>query len=182
MKYIRMTAAARLQSYSDGKAGWPLLRDTANHPTASTLTGLVACCLGIANKTDEYRELGEKLRYLTTIPDNVTILDDYQIVSPKETGKLTSESDLLNLNGKKKTNGSGKVQIRNRYIQDAKFHVLIGCEDVDFLRNIHYHMRHPVWPYYLGKACCTPSEPLVGLDFRAEDLDVWQNEEEYVCI
>ena len=182
MKYIQMTTAAVLQSSSNGKAGWPLLRDTELHPTRSMLTGLLACCLGIKNETEEYKELGEKLHFLTTTSDNVSILDDYQIMSPKEEGKTTGESDMLAVNGSMKKAGSGKVQFHNRYIQDAKFHVLVGCDDIELLKKLHYHMRHPVWPYYLGKAACTPSEPLIGPEFYADELSVWQEKEEYVCI
>ena len=168
--------------FSNGKPRWPSLRDTERHPTASTMTGLIACCLGIENKTKEYEDLRSSLHFYTTIPDYVSILDDYQIVSPKEEGKPVGQGDMMSADGTWKKDGSSKSQVHTRFVEDGVFYVLAGCDNAEFLRKIHYALLHPRWTPYIGMACCTPSDLLTTEDFIIKDLNEWEKEEEYVCI
>lgn len=184
MYYMEITLAGIMQSYGLESGGWVTLRDTMLHPTASTIVGILACSQGIEKDTEEYEGLKRKLNFKTTVLDDVLILEDYQIVSPKEFRKATADSEVFMVNGGKKDAAGSQLPITNRYILDAEFKVLVECENLEELKKIHHYLLHPVWAYYLGKACCTPSKPLVGREFKTTDLDEWEKKTkgEYICI
>lgn len=165
MFYLKLILSAVLQSYGGRDSGWVELRNTEDHPTASAVAGLIACCLGVRPGTPEYRHL-LCLKYLSRTEKYNGILEDYQIVTPKEPGKLASESGIRTIDGKTKDPGEGQRPIRKRYLQDSSFCVLVGSEDAEELRRIHAAIRNPEWVYFLGRACCTPSEPVAEKDFR----------------
>lgn len=179
MFYLKLFLSAVLQSYGGQDSGWVELRNTENRPTASAVAGLIACCLGVRPGTPEYRRL-LCLKYISMTDKNSGILDDYQIVTPKEPGKLSSESEILKLSGGKKGPGEGQRPIHKMYLQDSSFSVFVGSDDIEELRRIHGAFRNPKWVYYIGRACCTPSAPVVEEEFRAvSENDI---KGDFICI
>ena len=183
MYYQELTLAGRLQSYAPETGVWPSHRDTLLHPTASALIGIIACSQGIKKGTEECERLKRILNFQTSVLDEVSILEDYQIVTPIEPGKSAKDSEVYMVNGKKKPASKSSYQITNCFIMDAEFSVLVGCENIEELEKMHYYLRHPKWVYYLGKSCCTPSKPLVGAEFKTTDLEEWKEKiKNYICI
>ena len=165
MQYLHLTLSGVLQSYGGVDSNWVEVRNTEMHPTASTVAGLLACALGIKKGTEAYDWL-LTLDYRTSHLPMARILDDYQMVYPKEPKKLSKESKMRKINGAVHSSQTGQRPIHKMYLADAVFHVYVGCEDVSRLREIHAALRNPKWVYYLGRACCTPSREIVPAEFR----------------
>lgn len=180
MKYIKLKLAGVFQSYSSSENIWRTRKDTKPGPTKSAVTGLIACAMGLRKGDKKYTQL-EKLDYSyragiedTNERKNLKkghIMDDYQIIRPKEAGKSFEDSYFWRPDGKH--NGI-QLPTYKEYIVDAEFTVYVGSENESLLKKIHAAFTNPVWPVYLGRACCTPSSPIVDKEVELlteEEID-----------
>lgn len=122
-------------------------RDTADHPTASGVIGLVRCALGHSRDTP----LGPlaHAQVAVRIDQPGTLLRDYQ------TGGVDG---YRSANGKV-TRGEPKLAVRF-YLQDAVFVAALAHPDPDLLAAIDHALARPHWPLYLGRKSCPPARPI----------------------
>lgn len=167
IKALKLVCAGMLQSWRLPRIG-PDIRYTSLAPTKSGIAGMIACAMGyergdsrisqLKNNFELYMNISEsgsmkytkKDRPLTrgdeSIPD---IMMDFQTV--RDGGKGMRKAD-----GKMDKNAT----ITDReYIVAHRF-VLYIVADEDLLKKIEVALNNPVWCYYLGSKCCTPSEPV----------------------
>lgn len=173
MYYLKITLEGVLQSYGNAENAWRTRRDTQIAPTKSAVIGILGCSLGFRKGEEKYEKL-EKFTYLYKTNRKPKILDDYQMIRPKEEGLSFEDSRFWSADG----GHSGKqLPTTKEYLVDTSFSVYIGYDNPNVLKTIHGALRNPVWPYYLGRACCTPSKPIADKEFvLTEEL------EEQVCI
>jgi CRISPR system Cascade subunit CasD len=145
---LKLTLAAPLQAWG-GNAPWGL-RQTDSFPTKSGLMGLCGRCLGLDR--DSYPALANGLRVAFIRDRPGTIEIDFQTVD------VLPQTRVANGGWKR---SRGLLLVTKEYLADARFIALIeGPEDQ--LRRLYNGLAQPHWPPYLGRACCLPSEPLVG--------------------
>ena len=176
--YMRLKLRGVLQSYGGPESSWVARRDTGPMPTREAMAGLLACALGVRKGEPAYDRL-LSLDYLSTRCSTAQRREDYQIIAPREPGKSTKDSVFRTA----KSGSAEQLPIIKVYLENAAFDVLVGSESLDELSALHYALRHPVWAYYLGRACCTPSSEIVPPVFETKSLPEWQAElEAVVCI
>lgn len=164
-RYILMWLEAPLQSWGfDSKFN---RRDTLEFPTKSGILGLVLCALGASG---EQRELLERFAALkqTVISfrykkdgkfePKLPYLHDFQMIGSGYNDKDMWES----LNIPKKSDGGsavgGGTKLTHRYyLQNAVFAVLLEVPS-DMSDEISNALKNPVYPIYLGRKCCVPTD------------------------
>ncbi len=162
-KFLLLWLEAPLQSWGfDSKFG---RRDSLDFPTKSGVLGLILCALG---KSGEQRELLARFADLkqTVISfsdteknkKKPTLLHDFQMIGAGYDDKDSWEKNHI----PKKSDGSsavgGGTKMTHRYyLQDAVFAVLLEVPG-DIAEECAAALKNPVWPIYLGRRCCVPSD------------------------
>jgi len=145
-----------LQSWGE-RARWSV-RDTAPEPTKSGIVGLLACALGW-NQDDDLRLLSSKIRMGVRCDKPGTRLVDYHTVG----GGYGDEPMLLTAEGKPKYIPGSKTPhtepTHRAYLSDASFFIVIQCDE-ETVSQLEYAIQNPVWPFYLGRKSCPPSQPV----------------------
>lgn len=165
-KTILLWLEAPLQSWGyDSKFN---RRDTLEFPTKSGVLGLVLCAMGASG---EQKEL---LARFATLKQTVVsfhyvdgkgnaeqkqpLLHDFQMI-----GSGYDENDLWQKNlipktaeGKSPVGGGTKLTHRY-YLQNAIFAVLFEVP-ADLSDAIAESLKNPVYPIYLGRRCCVPTD------------------------
>ncbi|WP_448062245.1 type I-E CRISPR-associated protein Cas5/CasD [Cellulomonas hominis] len=137
MTVLALTLAGPLQAW--GSASRFTTRATDDAPTKSGVIGLLAAARGL-RRTDPLEDLAS-LRFGVRIDQPGELLRDFQ------TARSLDEKDTMPLSYR-------------FYRADARY--LVGLEaDHDLLDGLVDALRHPVFPLYLGRRSCPPSEPLV---------------------
>lgn len=146
-------------------------RDTTDAPTKSGVIGLIGCALGLRRDDDRLRILSETYRFGVRIDRPGTLLRDYHATGGGKYGDEhqdggTRYADQPYVGGlpSAQTN-KGRVYVKletdisNRfYLMDASFLAAMqGGSDAE-LEEIVYALDNPVWPYFLGRKSCVPSE------------------------
>lgn len=176
MYYLKLTLAGVLQSWGTSDTFWPTFRDTELIPTTSALIGLISCALGIS-ETDPIHDRVSNCHFFCERIDKTEKLLDYQIVSPREYKYTIKDSKFWTMDG-----GHSKPQfiMHKGYLTNSEFIVYVGYEDKEFLHTIYKAFLNPKYSYFLGRACCTPSKPIVDREFTVKSkLD---EEEVIPCI
>lgn len=140
---------------------WESQRKTEYMPTDDAIYGLLGCALGI--KRDDVVSLNglkEKVRVISSWSDNNIIdnrLYDYQTVGLMGgKGHLVAKGGVKNIGGIVET-----IQEEKEYLEDAERYVKLECIDEETKALLTDAILHPVYPYYLGRYCCTPSKCLL---------------------
>lgn len=140
MKTLTLKLKAPLQAYGNEAT---FGRRTSNpYPTKSAVIGVIAAALGYDRRNSKIIDLN-KLSFATRVDQPGKIMSDFQIV---EYAKNANKKDK-------------KLTYRD-YLQDAIFMVAIGSENSDLINEIHYALRHPKFPLFLGRRSCPPAGPL----------------------
>ena len=144
---------------------WTARRKTALKPTESAIYGLIGCAMGIRKEYDEEKMEWVKSNVKITVPepeytyDISVITTDDQIVHPLVDGlRFTCQKDIR----EGKTGGMSNLmpQIKKEYLAGVETIVYLdGSKDV--MDKVLDSLIHPIYPYYLGRACCTPSGCIV---------------------
>jgi CRISPR system Cascade subunit CasD len=142
---VLLRLAAPLQSW--GTHSLFERRDTAAHPTASGVIGLVRCALGHTRDTPLGALADAQVAVRVDQPG--TILRDYQTVGI---------DGYRSANGKI-TRGEPKLSVRF-YLQDAVFVAALTHPDPGLLAAIDQALARPHWPLYLGRKSCPPAQPV----------------------
>lgn len=113
-------------------------RRTGREPSKSGVIGLLAAALG--RKRDESVDDLSVLRFGVRVDKEGHLLHDYHTVQ------------ML----------SGKTYVTHRYyLSDATFLVGLESENEKWLEEIQKALLHPVFPLFLGRRSCVPSQPIV---------------------
>lgn len=136
MTVLGLTLAGPLQAW--GSASRFTTRGTDDAPTKSGVIGLLAAARGL-RRTDPLEDL-LGLRFGVRLDQPGELLRDFQ----------TARS----------LDGEHSMPLSYRFYRaDARY--LVGLEgDVELLTQLADALAHPVFPLYLGRRSCPPSEPL----------------------
>lgn len=151
-------------------------RDTLEFPTKSGVLGLLLCAMGASG---EQRELLGKfatlkqtvLSFKRDKPRN-SLLHDFQMIgagynesNPWENLLIPKKSD-----GRAPVGGGTKMTHRY-YLQNAVFAVLLEVPS-GLADETAHALQNPVYPIYLGRRCCVPTEFVYQGNFNsAEDAE-----------
>lgn len=145
MSTLLLRLASPLQSWgSDSKFE---VRQTGREPTKSGVIGMISSALG--RKRNEPVEDLSCLKFGIRADREGEIIKDFHIARPQD----------------KKT----PYVTRRYYLSDAVFTVGFESEDTDFLKELEYALKHPVYPLFLGRRSCPPTLPVV-LGIREKSL------------
>ena len=135
---------------------WLEGRGTYGRPTESAIYGMIGCAMGI--RRDEKVRMEELKQKISVTPHEPEIepsrLTDTQTVHAIADGLIH-----IAANGKKRT-VTGGLLFSKQYLQDTETYATIKGSDED-IERAKYALDHPIYPYYLGRYCCTPCERVV---------------------
>lgn len=132
------------------------LRRTDAYPSKSGVLGLLLCAQGVRRE------------------DSLPALES---LTPLQMGVRVDRSGTLDwdfhtagakigirkaVGGTKETQSTGKPETllsRRQYLYDASFLVALQGDSGTVARYVG-HLQNPVWPVFLGRKCCVPSEPV----------------------
>lgn len=164
--FLLLWLEAPLQSWGfDSKFG---RRDTLDFPTKSGVLGLLLCALGAGG---EQRELLSRFAGLrqTVIAfrdkdrARPLVLHDFQMIGAGYDDKDKRESNMIprKCNGGFSKTADGKISgtkmTHRYYLQDAVFAVILEIP-ADIADACAGALKNPVWPLFLGRRCCVPSD------------------------
>ena len=147
-----------LQSW--GERGRWSVRDTAPHPTKSGIIGLIACALGY-REDEQIRPLSQKNRLGIRVDAPGTLITDYHTI-----GGGYDHPALLTAQGKPKKTPAGEphTELSNRdYLCEASFLAVLQIRnpaDGELIERMAHALQNPVWPLFLGRKACLPSQPI----------------------
>lgn len=158
---------APMQSWGVNEV-WYKTRRTESSPTKTALTGMIGRCMGIdLDDTEMLNKISSGFRIVdsehTSIPAPKRMQDDQNIYIGDYIEAGLSKG-FKNGKGKIKTNSDGSLnscqQLHKDYLEDTK--IVITIEGTyEALTEIRRAFLHPVWPPYLGRACCVPAGQIV---------------------
>jgi CRISPR system Cascade subunit CasD len=153
-------------------------RDTSDAPSKSGVIGLLGCAMGLRRDDDSLRVLSEMLRFGVRIDCPGRLLVDYHTTGGGTFGNVRHDggtrytdqpyaggvpsAEIKNGRIKVKitgTIGKPETDVSTRYyLADASFlAALQGNIDVEQLAEA---LQNPVWPYFLGRKACIPTQPI----------------------
>lgn len=140
MATLLLRLAAPLQSWgADSKFE---TRKTNREPTKSGVLGLVAAALGLRRDDEEGLARLSKLRFGVRVDREGDLLVDFHTAH--------------RVDGKKETSW---VTYRH-YLCDAVFLAGLESDDRAWLGELEAALRRPVYPPFLGRRSCPPTQPL----------------------
>jgi len=129
-------------------------RDTALEPTKSGVIGLLACALGWGtDRQEDIRSLSAGLRCGVRVDRPGRLLIDYHTV----VGGVRSADGRIKIT--QSTREPETVVSHRFYLCGASFLVAVQGEDATIAR-VSDALQAPVWPPFLGRRSCPPTEPL----------------------
>lgn len=151
MRVLYFTIAGVLQSWGE-QSSWNV-RDSAEWPTKSGITGMISAALGWGYDDPRIGELCESIEIgFKTCNRFSPQLNDFQTVNYY--GGILAD-------GKRETRDAQKTIVQHKYyIMDRKYLVAISASD-EILNSIFEAMMNPRWAMHLGRACCPPSQPII---------------------
>jgi CRISPR system Cascade subunit CasD len=149
-----MRLAGPMQSW--GTSSRVQLRRTDCYPSKSGVLGLLLCAKGVPRRDSE-RELLElaPLQMGVRVDRRGTLDWDYHTAGAK-TGIRQAKGGIKYIPNTK----TPETQLsRRQYLYDASFLVALQG-DAGTIERFAAHLQNPVWPVFLGRKCCVPSEPV----------------------
>lgn len=161
MATLLLRLAAPLQSWgADSKFE---TRRTNYEPTKSGVLGLVGAALGLRRDDEEGLARLARLRFGVRVDREGDLLDDFHTAKnplPKKVKKCREE-------GK---DPPAPYVTHRHYLCDAVFLAGLESDDRAWLEELEMALRHPVYPPFLGRRSCPPTQPLC-LGLRETDLE-----------
>lgn len=159
MAHILLWLQSPLQSW--GSASRFLRRQTEAFPTMSGVLGLICCARGVKDGQEQWLSSWSPdgmYVYAYPSPYPGTELADFHMVGsgyddqdPWQCLMIPKTSE-----GKKAEKGGTKMTSR-AYLQDAAFAVILSATPGQ-AAEVEQALSSPVWPIYLGRKCCAPSD------------------------
>ena len=150
--YLVLRLEGPLQCWGE-RAKWKY-RDTADFPTKSGVTGLIACAMALSRDNVQIGRICSQLEMAVRADRLGTRMVDYHTVSSY--GLMTAERKTRN-----KKNQLATIENYCSYLQDASFLVALDGP-AELLQQIAEALASPHWPIYLGRKSCVPSLPVLG--------------------
>jgi CRISPR system Cascade subunit CasD len=139
---VLIRLAGSFQSWGD-RSNWTS-RNTAKFPTKSAVVGLIGAALGW--RQDQLPMIDKSVRFGVKTEKAGSEITDYHTVI----------SGVMSRKGVK----PGYTMVSHRYyLGDASFLVAV-MGSPEFIAKIAVALQAPVWPLFLGRKCCIPSEPI----------------------
>ena len=144
------------------------LRRTDLFPSKSGILGLLLACRGIRREdSHEYLPQLNALTMGVRIDEPGTVQDDYHTAGAK-IGIRKPEDGKIKLTASTKL---PEVQLsRRQYLWGASFLVALQGDPAT-IAECDQALKAPVWPPYLGRKSCVPSEPILVGTGRFEDIE-----------
>ena len=179
-RWLLLWLEAPLQSWgADSKFS---RRDTLEFPTKSGVLGLVLCAMGASgeqiellarfsnlNQTVLSFQYSKEFFYL-----KAPLLHDFQMVGAGydlnnqwQKNFIPKKADGAPASGNKP--GENGIKLTHRYyLQNAIFAVLLEVP-ADLTETIANALQNPVYPIYLGRRCCVPTDFVYHGEFASEN-------------
>ncbi|MCX4993372.1 type I-E CRISPR-associated protein Cas5/CasD [Streptomyces sp. NBC_00568] len=155
MSVLTLRLAGPLQAW--GASARFTRRTTEPAPTKSGVIGMLTAARGIQRGDDTALAQLSALRFGVRIDQPGTRIRDFQTAHHADSGKSMPLSERF-------------------YLADAVFVAAVEGE-AGLLRELHSALRAPVYPPYLGRRSCPPSQPVeLGLHDDGELEQVLSNE------
>ena len=167
MKSVLLRLAGPLQSWgTQGRFG---IRDTDSEPSKSGVVGLVGAALGMSRDDEATLARLRTLAFAVRVDREGSPLRDFHTVGG---GVFRGEDHgLWSIEAGKKEVKTALTQ--RYYLSDASFLTALGGDDEAFVADIARALQHPVWPLFLGRRACPPSEPVfAGLANASPDAAI----------
>ncbi|MCR4820258.1 MAG: type I-E CRISPR-associated protein Cas5/CasD [Elusimicrobiales bacterium] len=163
-RFILMWLEAPLQSWGfDSRFD---RRDTLDFPTKSGVLGILLCAMGASGRQESLLARFANLRQ-TAISfknkeesDTSQLLCDFQMIGAGYDDNKDSWEYLMipkKIDGNKPSNTTGSHLTYRYYLQNAVFAAIIEVPE-DIAEKCAYSIKNPVYPIYLGRKCCVPSD------------------------
>ena len=169
MKTVLLRLAGPLQSW--GTQGRFSIRDTDREPSKSGVLGLVGAALGM--QRDDVTTLSQLrgLHLAVRVDREGTPLRDYHTVGG---GRYRgSPHGIWSIEKGRKEQLTALTQ--RYYLTDASFLAALGGDAHPLVERIAQALQDPVWPLFLGRRACPPSEPIfAGLSEASPEQAVRQ--------
>lgn len=143
MTTLLFRLVAPLQSW--GVQSHFTIRDTASEPSKSGVVGVLCAALGIDREDDAALRRVAAAHVGVRVDREGMLKRDYH----------TAQNILKAQGGIKETD----VSLR-WYLADAAFLVGLHGADRALLEELYAALQAPLWPLFLGRKACVPSEPL----------------------
>lgn len=134
------------------------LRRTDTYPSKSGVLGMMLCAMGIRREDSPNALVRLTALSMGVRVDRRGISDwDYHTAGAK-IGIRKAEGGI------KRTLSTGEYETllsRRQYLYDASFLVALQG-DADVIGSCARALDNPVWPVFLGRKCCVPSEPILA--------------------
>lgn len=159
---------APMQSWGT-KEVWYKTRRTESSPTKTALTGMIGRCMGIDwEDTEELQKISNSFRIVdsehTSIPAPKRMQDDQNVYIGDYIEAGLVDGFKTGANGIKNVKGIVPCQqLHKDYLEDTEIVITIEGTYED-LSEIRHAFLHPIWPPYLGRACCVPAGRIVRGD------------------
>ncbi len=150
-------------------------RDTAPEPTKSGVLGLLGCALGIPVYGERLLELDRGLRFGVRVEAPGRVVEDYQTITgylPTAGGKFKAANNRTGSWESVQSYRQATILSPRDYLEDASF--LAAMEETaaappGLLAECAAAVKHPHWPFYLGRKACIPTRPV--FEAFTEDYD-----------
>lgn len=136
-------------------------KDTEKFPTKSGICGMIGAAMGLPKGSPESGKICEAIHFGAKTSKRMyerVLLDDYQFTNYSY-GRLFDDTFP---NEEKEAPTLKNIEQHKSYILDGCFLVVLSGED-SLLEQIHAAFLDPVYPLFLGRACCIPSYPLIPI-------------------
>ena len=147
-------------------------RDTLEFPTKSGVLGLVLCAMGASGEQKDLlaRFSNLKQTVLSFQYDRDSLLHDFQMIGSGYDSKNKWQKNFIpkKADGDVPTNSDGTKLTHRYYLQNATFAVLLEVP-ADLTEKIANALQNPVYPIYLGRRCCVPTDFVYHGEFASEN-------------
>lgn len=160
-KYILLWFESPLQSWGyDSKFG---RRESLEFPTKSGVLGLLLCAMGRTGEQTELLERFSRLRQTVISFKKKNSVKEPRLHDFQMIGAGYNDNDgwynfmIPKTSDGGKAVGGGTKLTHRYYLQDAVFAVALEVPE-DLCSECQSYLQNPVFPIYLGRKCCVPSE------------------------
>ena len=148
-------------------------RDTLEFPTKSGVLGLVLCALGASGEQKEllarFADLKQTVLSFQNTKNDASLLHDFQMIGAGYNADNPWEDLLIPKKDDGKSPVGGGTKMTHRYyLQNATFAVLLEVP-ADLTETIANALQNPVYPIYLGRRCCVPTDFVYHGEFASEN-------------
>jgi len=148
-----------MQSWGE-RSHWGV-RHTSDRPTKSGVIGMIGSAAGVHDDA-RLRFISSSFRMGIRVDKPGVVIKDYHTVI---TGALSAGGGI------KGVDGEAQVVLSDRYyLCDADFVVALMGDD-NSVNFVAMALQAPISPVYLGRACCTPSFPIIAALGAYENLE-----------